>query len=289
MSTTNSGLDQAFKPESYGKLVDTVIESNSIAFNPAVASTLNISTESIRIPLLTADVAVDWYGELDTIDAEDPTTDELVVTPKGVKAYSLLSNESVADTQPAIANLIGNSIGRSIAKKVDAAFFSLSAVTKGPQLPLGVVAYSYVDVAVASATFDHVLQGIKLSKDHGADPTAVVINPSVELAWRQIKTQTGANSYLVQDQLLADEQRRAGYAGFTIGGVPVYVSRAVDALTAAWIVDAAQVFTVRRQGTTIETDKSAAFQQDGTAVRGVARVDFGVTNPAGVVRLFDHA
>ncbi|OSC19868.1 phage major capsid protein [Mycobacterium paraintracellulare] len=114
MSTTNSGLDQAFKPESYGKLVDTVIESNSIAFNPAVASTLNISTESIRIPLLTADVAVDWYGELDTIDAEDPTTDELVVTPKGVKAYSLLSNESVADTQPAIANLIGNSIGRSI-------------------------------------------------------------------------------------------------------------------------------------------------------------------------------
>lgn len=289
MSTTNSGLDQAFKPESYGKLVDTVIESNSIAFNPAVASTLNISTESIRIPLLTGDVSSGWYDELDSISEADPTTDELVVTPKGVKAYTLVSNESVADTQPAIANLIGNSIGRSIAKKIDDAFFSLSAITKGPQLPLGVTAYSYVDIAVASATFDHVLQGIKLAKDHGANPTAVVINPAVELAWRQVKTQTGANSYLVQDQPLADESRRAGYAGFVIGGVPVYVSRSVDALTAAWVVDAAQVFTVRRQVTQIVTDKSAAFQQDGTAVRGVARVDFGITNAAGVVRLFDHS
>jgi HK97 family phage major capsid protein len=74
-----------------------------------------------------------------------------------------------------------------------------------------------------------------------------------------------------------------------IGGVPVYVSRSVDAATAAWIVDAAQVFTVRRTNTQIVTDKSAAFQSDGTAIRGVARVDLGITNPAGVVRLFDHA
>ncbi len=87
-------------------------------------------------------MASGWYNELDSITEADPTTDELVVTPKGVKAYTLVSNESVADTQPAIANLIGNSIGRSIAKKVDAAFFSLSAVSKGPQLPLGVGAYS---------------------------------------------------------------------------------------------------------------------------------------------------
>ncbi|OBK32548.1 hypothetical protein A5658_16055 [Mycobacterium sp. 1245111.1] len=289
MSVTNAALQQAFTPESYGKLVDIVIESNSIAFNPAVATPLPITTESIRIPLLTGDVASGWYSELDIITEDDPETDELVVTPKAVKAYTVVSNESVADTQPAIANLIGNSIGRSISKKVDDAFFSLSAITKGPQLPMGVTVYSYVDIAVASATFDHVLQGIKLAKDNGANPTAVVINPTVELAWRQIKTQTGANSYLVQDQPLSDESRRAGYAGFTIGGVPVYVSRSVDALTAAWIVDATQLFTVRRQGTTVIASKDAAFQSDGTAVRGVARVDFGVTNPAGVVRLFDHA
>ncbi|RFZ47672.1 Phage capsid family protein [Mycobacterium marinum] len=287
MSTTNSGLDQAFKPESYGRLVDTVIETASTAFNPAVATVLDISSESIRIPLLTSDVDSGWYDELDSITADDPTTDELVVTPKGVKAYTLVSNESVADTQPAIANLIGNSIGRSIAKKIDAAFFSLSAVSKGPQLPMGVTSYSYVDIAVASATFDHVKDGIKLAKDNGAEPTAVIINPSVELTWRKIKTATGYTSYLVQDMPLATEQRAAGYAGFTISGVPVFVNRSVDALTAAWIVDSSQVFTVRRLGTQIVTDKSAAFQQDGTAVRGVARVDFGVTNPAGVIRLYD--
>jgi HK97 family phage major capsid protein len=288
MAVKDSTLQQAFTPEAYGSLVDKVIESNAIAFNPAVATLLPITTESIRIPLLTGDVASGWYSELDTITEADPATDELVVTPKGVKAYTLVSNESVADTQPAIADLIGNSIGRSISKKVDDAFFSLTAVTKGPQLPMGVTSYSYVDVAVASATFDHVLQAIKLAKDNGANPTAVIVNPAVELAWRQVKTASGANSYLVQDQPLADESRRAGYAGFTIGGVPVYVSRSVDALTAAWVVDAAQVFTVRRQGTEVIADKSVAFQSDGTAVRGVARVDFGITNPAGVVRIFDH-
>lgn len=288
MSTTNATLASAYTPESYGKLVDKVIETNSVAFNPAVATVVDINTESIRIPLLNADVSANWFNELDLIDGSDPDTDELVVTPKAVKSYSIVSNESAMDSQPAIANLIGNSAGRSISKKIDNALFSLAAVTKGPQLPLG-ISYSTVDIAVASATFDHVLQAIKLSKDNGADPTAVVINPAVELQWRLVKTASGANSYLVQDQLLSDESRKAGYAGFTVGGVPVYVSRSVDALTAAWVVDAAQVFTVRRMGTTVVADKSAAFQSDGVAIRGVARVDFGVTNPLGVVRLFDHS
>lgn len=289
MSVTDASLQKAYKPEAYGKLVDTVIESNAVAFNPAVATVLDIPGESIRIPLLTGDVTSGWYSELSPITASDPVTDEIVVTPKATKAYTVISNESAMDTNPKIANVIGNSIGRSLSKQIDAAFFSLTAITDGPQLPIGVTSYSYVDVAVASATFDHIMDAVKLSKDNGADPTAVVINPAVEVQWRKIKTASGAASYLVQDQMLAAEDRRAGYAGFTISGLPVYVSRAVDALTAAWVIDAAQVFTVRRLGTTIESDRSAAFQSDGTAIRGVARVDFGVTNPAGVVRVFDHA
>lgn len=48
-----------------------------------------------------------------------------------------------------------------------------------------------------------------------------MINPAVELAWKQIQTATGSNSYLVQDVPLTYESRRNGYAGFTIGGVQV--------------------------------------------------------------------
>lgn len=287
MSTTNAALDQAFKPEAYGSLVDSVIESSATAFNKSVASVLRIPGESVRIPLLTADVSAGWYSELDSLVESDPTTDELVVTPKKVSSYTLASNESVMDTSPAIANLIGNSAGRAVAKKIDDALFSLTAITKGPQLTLGTVAYSSVDVAPETMTFDDLHTGIKIAKDEGANPTAIVINPAIELQIRNTKGGTGLNTYLVNDQLLADEQRRSGYAGFSVGGVPVYVSRSVDAATGAWILDAAQVFTVQRMGTTVVADKSAAFQQDGTAIRTVARVDFGITNPAGVVRVYD--
>ena len=80
MAVTDSGLQRAWKPEDYGQLVDIVIAEKSIAFKSGTLVTT--ANESIRFPKLTADPATAWYAENTQISLTDPTTNELVVTPK---------------------------------------------------------------------------------------------------------------------------------------------------------------------------------------------------------------
>jgi hypothetical protein len=78
MAVLNSGLQTAWTPEDYGKLIDLVIEEKSIAFQ--AGTVIATANESIRFPMITADPAVGWYAENTQITLTDPTTDELVVT-----------------------------------------------------------------------------------------------------------------------------------------------------------------------------------------------------------------
>ena len=69
-----------------------VIAEKSIAFQ--AGTVIGPRTESIRFPMLTADPAVGWYAENTQISLTDPTTNELVVTPKAVKGLTQISNEA---------------------------------------------------------------------------------------------------------------------------------------------------------------------------------------------------
>lgn len=80
MAVTDSGLQRAWTPEDYGKLIDLVIAEKSIAFRAGTKVTT--SKEQIRFPMLTADPAVGWYAENTQISLTDPTTNELVVVPR---------------------------------------------------------------------------------------------------------------------------------------------------------------------------------------------------------------
>ena len=76
--------------------------------------------------------------------------------------------------------------------------------------------------------------------------------------------------------------------GLTIAGVPVLVSTDVAAGN-AWGLDSSQVLVVQRTGTQITRSVDAAFDYDAVQVRGPARISWGFSNPAGVVRLYDAA
>lgn len=82
MAILDSNLAQAWTPEDYGKLIDTVIAAKSIAFQ--AGTVIPTANESFRTPMLTADPSVGWYAENTQISLTDPETNELVVTPKKV-------------------------------------------------------------------------------------------------------------------------------------------------------------------------------------------------------------
>lgn len=276
MAVLDSNLAQAWTPEDYGKLIDTVIAAKSIAFQ--AGTMISTANESIRFPMLTADPAVGWYAENTQISLTDPTTSELVVTPKKVAGLTQISNEAAADTNPAVADQVGQSLGRAVAKKVDAAFFA-NTTTNGPSGILSLAGIQVVDTGTLTLTsLDPFHTAKSDALNNGATLTHFILAPDVALTLAKAKQGTDLNTGLLDN--VAD--------GVTLAGVKVLVSTDVAAGN-AWGVDASQILVVQRTGTTVTRSTEAAFDYDAVQVRATARVGFGFANPAGVVRLYDAA
>jgi len=275
MAVLNTGLENAFTPEDYGKLVDTEVNDKSVAFQ--AATVVNTSKHQVRFPVLVSDPATGWYQENTPITLVDPETDEIVVVPAKVAGLTQVSNEAVEDTDPAVAAMIGKALARDIGKKVDAAFFG-NTVTNGPSGLLSVAGVQVVDTGAGWTTLDYVHDAKSQAMAQGAELTHIVLAPDVALALSKAKTATGSNQGLLET---VDD-------GIKLAGLIALVSPAVTAGN-AWALDSSQVMTVRRKGTTVTTSTDAAFGSDATQIRAVSRVGFGFANPAGIVRLYEAA
>lgn len=275
MAVLNSTLENAFTPEDYGTLIDTEVDAKSVAFQ--AATVVDTDKHQIRVPVLVSDPSTGWFAENTEITLIDPETDELVIVPTKVAGRTQISNEAAEDTDPAAASIIGMSLARDIAKKIDAAFFG-NVVTNGPSGLLSVSGVQVVDTAGVWTTLDHVHDAKSKAMAEGAELTHVVLAPDVALALAKAKTATGSNQGLLET---VDD-------GIKLAGLIALVSPAVGAGN-AWALDSSQVLTVRRKGTTLATSKDAAFGSDATQIRAVSRVGFGFANPAGIVRLHDAA
>lgn len=276
MTVLNANLEQAFTPEAYGALVDKVLAAKSIAF---LAGTLTqIGTESIRFPVLVADPAVGWYAENQEITKADPDTDEIVITPRAVKGLTEISNEAAVDTNPAVANMVANSLARSIAKKVDAAFFG-NTVANGPSGLLSVGGVNVVDLSAFPLTdLDAFHQAKAASLADGANVSHFIASPDVALTLATAKTGSDSNVGLLES--VGD--------GTLVAGVPLLVSTDIAAGN-IWAVDSSQIQVVQRQGTTVVTSFDSAFSRDSVQVRAVARVSWGFVNGPGITRIYDAA
>ncbi|WP_197381262.1 phage major capsid protein [Mycolicibacterium mengxianglii] len=274
MAVTNANLAAAWTPEDYGALIDRVVDAKSVAFQ--VGTVVDTERQSIRVPILTADPATAWFAENTTITLTDPATGELEIIPKKVAGRTQVSSEAASDSEPAVAEQIGNSLARSIAKGVDAAFFA-NTTTNGPSGLLSVTTKVF-DTGGVWTTLDHIHDAKNLVLTDGAELTHIVLAPDVALALAKAKTQTGSNQGLFDN--VAD--------GITLAGLTVLVSPHVAAGN-AWAVDQSQILVVRRLGTTVVASTEAAFAEDAVQIRATSRIGFGFANPAGIVRLYDAA
>ncbi|QZH60491.1 phage major capsid protein [Mycolicibacterium farcinogenes] len=276
MAVLNSGLQTAWTPEDYGKLVDLVIAEKSIAFQ--AGTVISTNKETFRTPLLTADPAVGWYAENTQITLTDPVTEELVIVPKAVKGLTQISNEAAADTNPGVADQVARGLARNVAKKIDNAFFG-NTVANGPSGLLSLASVNVVDTGTVTLTsLDPFHEAKAAAQADGAEISVFILAPDVALTLAKAKTATGSNQGLLDN--VGD--------GIRLAGVPVLVSTDVAAGN-AWGLDSSQILVIQRTGTEIARSKDAAFSYDAVQVRATARVGFGFVNPAGVVRLYDAA
>ncbi|AWG51481.1 phage major capsid protein [Mycobacteroides abscessus] len=276
MTVTNATLAQAWTPEDYGRLIDLVLAEKSVAFQ--AGTVVQTGSETVRFPMLTADPATGWYAENTQISLTDPSNSELVITPKKVAGLTQSSNEAAEDSNPAVASVIGSALARSIAKKVDAAFFA-NTTTNGPSGLLSLTGVNVVDTGTLKwESLDPIHQAKHDALADGANLTHLILAPDVALALATAKeTETSFKGLLDN---VGD--------GVSLAGLKLLVSTDVAAGN-AWAVDSSQVIVVQRTGTKIVKSDQAAFDYDGVQIRATARVSWGFANPAGVVRLYDAA
>lgn len=267
--------DTAWFPQGKGALIDNAVKNQAIAGKVLTPVTATGST--MGFPVLDSDPDVSLYAPGAEITLTDAETSDLIVTPKGVKGLVKLPNETVTDSNPASANVIGGSLARQIIEKVDNALFAASAPANGPQgLPLYTPTVIGVTGGLVALTNEDPFIDAKFTAlENGAELSAFILATDVAKALAKVKVATDDSRRLLDHD---------AEGNLTIAGLPAFVSRHVAA-GEAYGLDQSQNYLVVRQGTSVETDRSGAFSSDSTLVRAVQRVEFAVTNPAGVIRL----
>jgi HK97 family phage major capsid protein len=99
----HSSTNDAFSPSDFGTLLNTELQSESVALQ--MTSVVKTDKVSITFPIWDQDPAVNWLTELGTITATDGNTEGVTVIPRKVGGITRLSNELAEDSSPEVASL----------------------------------------------------------------------------------------------------------------------------------------------------------------------------------------
>jgi HK97 family phage major capsid protein len=288
-----SGSGSYVVPDDYlGTVWDRLAESSvAIASGMTVIDT---DSDTLHVPKLTADASAAWTAEGGTITAADPTLSEEVATPRKLAALVQLSNEVIADSNPAILDVVSANLIRSLGLKLDLGIFEGSGTP--PEITgMGNVSnISEIEMAANGAAFtdlDQFAQAIGTLAENDATATAIVMPPRTWSDLLELKEQTtGSNKPLLQQSAGSGSQgvERRLY------GIPVWLTSqlAIDEsqgtasdASSVYVYEAAESIVVRRSGIRVEVDRSRLFNTDQSEVRAISRFDLVVPNPKSIVRI----
>lgn len=275
MALYTLGAAPILTPAQVGALLVQPVADESVAVQ--VSTRVDIPSHAFRIPIITADPTAAWVAEGAEIAVSDATLAELVVTPTKLAGLSIISRELADDSSPEAQQVVGDGLGRDIARKLDAAFFgNLPAPAPGGLAGLaGVSTAGTAGTPVAST--DTFADALSAAEQVGAQISAWVANPATALTLAKLKKATGSNEPLLQPDPTKPTRR-------TILGVPLYVSPAVAA-NVVWGIPGDRVFVVIRDDARIDVDGSVFFTSDRVAVRATMRVGFAFPHPAAIVKV----
>ncbi|WP_165956237.1 phage major capsid protein [Streptomyces hainanensis] len=274
-TTGNPGL----LPPEYGQLITEPMTQMSVAMQ--VATVVTTGANEFHFPRVNSDITAAWTAEGAAIASSDVATDAYVVVPKKLASLTTVTNELVNDSSPAAQEIVGQSIAREMARKLDAAFFgNLSAPAPAG---LGSLAGTLVvDTGATITNADPFIDGQMEIEASGGVLTAWVASPATARAIAKIKEASGSNRPLVTPDVSAP-------SGRLLLGLPLYTTTAIPDGT-VWGISKADVFVVMRQDVEVATSSGGStFAADSTDIRGVMRVAPGFPRLDSIVKLYDAA
>lgn len=279
LSDAASGI---LTPEEVGELITRPIQDESVALRPEVATTVHTGSPDFRVPILDEDAAAAWVPEGNDIDLTDPTVTELIVTPRKLAGLVKISTELAEDSSPEATGVVQASLARSIARKIDAAFFG-ATVTHGPS---GLQSLAGTQLVSAGSTFtnlDWAVEAKTRLRKVGSTATAFVAAADTVADLERLKSEANSNQPLLASRVGDATQSVAD----TVLGVPlVSVSDGTNLPDGrVWALDKAKVFVVLRRDVTLDVSTDYFFGSDSLAVRVTCRVGFGFPHPEAIARV----
>ena len=240
------------------------------------STVVEIGSHSLRVPRIVTDSAASWTPEGQEITPDSPTVDQVVITPRGLKALTIISNELANDSSPSALKLVGESVVRDIAKRIDLAYFANTT----PNAPAGLlsIAATAADAGDSWANLDWAEFAKSNTAQHNTVVDSFITSPQTLLKISTLKEGTASNKGLLGSDPTAP-------ANYTVSGVPLIPTPAITTPDLVWAIPASRVVLALRQPTTVETDRSAYFSSDRTGLRAVCRISWGFLEPAAITKI----
>lgn len=255
--------------------------------------TIRTDKDSLIVPRLTADTGANWTAEAATITQSSLSADQVTATPRKLAGIERLSNEVINDSEPAILDVVGQSLVRSISLKLDLGILEGSGTPpeiRGLKNTSGIQTVSMGANGLTPTNLDPFADAIGALEAANANATAIIMQPRTWKTLIKVKEVSGSAKPIMQDSAGSGAQGVAR----SIYGVPVYLSSqlsitetqgtSTDA-SSAYVVQGDQCVVVMRQDVRVERDSSRLFNSDESEVRAILRADFAVANPSAVVRI----
>lgn len=186
ITTNNSGA--ILTPAQVEDLLVKPVLSESVAAR--VAKVVRTNASSIRLPVVNAEPSAAWTAEGAEIAISDPVIAEVDIRFAKLAGLTIVSNELVADSSPEASQLVGESLSRDIARKLDSSFFG-TTVAHGPDGIGSLSGVQAVDAGAEWTNLDAFHEALSLVETVGASVGAFVTTPHVALELAKIKTGSG--------------------------------------------------------------------------------------------------
>jgi HK97 family phage major capsid protein len=243
---------------------------------------------ALRVPRITASVTVSATAENTTITPSDPTFGSVNLTPKKLAALTLCRNESLADSQPGLREVVAEDLIRQTATVLDQQFLTgsgsganmtglvnVSGVTAGPSLGANGSTPSLDNFAAMIASLE--------AANGDLSRAAWIMAPR---SWATVRTlKDGQNRYQINPGVTGLEERSLfGARVFTTTNLPINgVTGTSNDTSTVILSDMSQVLVGCAKEIEVAYSEDYAFNADQTAIRVIARFDIGVSNAAAIV------
>lgn len=261
--------------EEVGALIIVPLGKESVAGR--VSTFVPTLQSSYRLPVVTDDPNTEWVAEGEEIPVSDAQVDEVATAYKKLAGLCVVSNELVADSNPEGAEVIGAGLVRDLSVKLDIAFFGSRGVNTKRPAGLGDLTTSVIDAGASWTGLDAFNEASFGAAGYGRAVTSFVANPVDALILSNLKESSGSSKHLLQPDPTQPSRQ-------IIGGRALETSPAV-AVGTVWAIPEAVAYVVVREDAEVESDRSAFFTSDRTAIRGKLRADFLFPQPMAIQKI----